>query len=77
METANTLVAMFPDLTLNAAATSNSSGTMSSLFSGVSSFGSDLWTASGMSSMSNNRFQVIPNTRLNALFVYGPPHPGG
>ncbi|HVJ69534.1 MAG TPA: secretin N-terminal domain-containing protein, partial [Caulifigura sp.] len=74
VETANTLVAMFPDLTLNASATSNSSGTMSNLFSGVSNFGSSLWDASGMSSMSNNRFQVIPNTRLNALFVYGPPH---
>jgi type II secretory pathway component GspD/PulD (secretin) len=74
VETANALVALFPDLSLNAAATSSSSGGMSSLFSGVSNFGSDLWSASGMSSMSNNRFQVIPNTRLNALFVYGPPH---
>jgi type II secretory pathway component GspD/PulD (secretin) len=24
--------------------------------------------------MSSGRFQIIPNTRLNALFVYGPPH---
>jgi type II secretory pathway component GspD/PulD (secretin) len=74
VETANMLVAMFPDLSLNAAGTTNSSGTMSSIFSGVQSFGSDLWNASGMSSMSSSRFQVIPNTRLNALFVYGPPH---
>jgi len=74
VETANMLVAMFPDLSLNSAGTTSSSGTMSSVFSGVSSFGSDLWSASGMSSMGSGRFQVIPNTRLNALFVYGPPH---
>jgi len=74
VETANMLVAMFPDLSLNSAGTSTNSSTMSSVFSGVSSFGSDLWNASGMSSMNANRFQVIPNSRLNSLFVYGPPH---
>ncbi|QDT54530.1 Bacterial type II/III secretion system short domain protein [Caulifigura coniformis] len=74
VETANMLVAMFPELSLNSAGTTSSSGAMSSVFSGVQSFGSDLWSASGMSSMGSGRFQVIPNSRLNALFVYGPPH---
>ncbi|MBX3440806.1 MAG: hypothetical protein KF774_00265 [Planctomyces sp.] len=72
-ETAILLEQLFPDSSVSTSAASSSSGMMGMFSSGVSSFGSSLMSMTGMSSaMSATTLTIIPDGRLNALFVSGP-----
>ncbi len=54
---------------------SGSSGMFGSLTGGISSFGSSMMDASGLTrATASTSLRIIPDPRLNALFVSGPPH---
>ena len=72
-EIATMLEQLLPDASVSS--TSSSSGSMlSSMGGGVSSFGSSLMGMTGLGSMGAGpqTLQIIPEVRLNALFVAGP-----
>jgi type II secretory pathway component GspD/PulD (secretin) len=74
-EAAAMLQQLFPDSSVSATS-SSSSGILGSLASGVSSFGSGLASVTGLSSLGTGpmTLRVIPDVRLNALYITGPPY---
>jgi type II secretory pathway component GspD/PulD (secretin) len=73
-ETAELLKQLFPDSSVAVSPTQSSSGMMGLMASGFSSFGSSISDMTGLSSsMMSGRLTIIPDVRLNALFVAGPP----
>ena len=72
-EAATMLEQLIPDSRVMSS--SSSSGTFGSLTSGLSGFGSTMMDATGITStLATNSLRIIPEPRLNALFVSGPPH---
>ncbi len=71
-EAANMLKLLFPNSTI-ASSTSSTGGMFGGLSSGASSFGSSLMGMTGLDSLSASpQLKIIPDIRLNALFVTGP-----
>ncbi|RLS51259.1 MAG: hypothetical protein DWH91_19595 [Planctomycetota bacterium] len=71
-EVATMLEQLFPDSSVSS--TSSSSGMMGMMGGGMSSFGSSLMGMTGLGNMaaSPQTLQIIPEVRLNAIFVTGP-----
>lgn len=72
-ETSTILQAMYPSSSLATSTTDD--GLMSSLTSGITSFGSGLMSASGLNSLGGSTMSLkfITDTRSNSLLVSGPP----
>ncbi|SFI48059.1 secretin N-terminal domain-containing protein [Planctomicrobium piriforme] len=72
-EAANMLKLLFPGTTVAASSSSTSSSMFGSLGSGASSLGSSLMDMTGLGTLgSTQQLKIIPDLRLNALFVAGP-----
>lgn len=73
-ETADMLADLLPYSSVSASSTSSSSGFLGSFGSSVSSLGNGLADMTGLSSIaaSGQTLRIIPDVRLNALFVSGP-----
>jgi type II secretory pathway component GspD/PulD (secretin) len=72
-EAAAMLEQLFPDSQVSQSATA-SGGTLGALTSGISSFGSGVANLTGLSDLGSGpqTLRIIPETRLNALWVAGP-----
>jgi len=72
-EAANMLKLLFPGSTVTVSSSSTSSGMLGALGGSAASLGSSLMDAAGLNSLaSTQQLRMIPDTRLNALFVAGP-----
>jgi type II secretory pathway component GspD/PulD (secretin) len=73
-EAATMLDSLIPDSSVSTVS-SSSGGMFGSMTSGLSSFGSTMMDASGLTmATATTGLKIIPEPRLNALFVSGPPH---
>lgn len=73
-EAAAMLEQIFPSSSVSMSSTSTGDDMMSSMAGGISSFGSSLMDMTGLSGLgtSSQTLRIIPELRLNALFVTGP-----
>jgi type II secretory pathway component GspD/PulD (secretin) len=75
-EVAYTLEQLIPDSAVSSTTSSSDGSLMGELTSGLLGLGESVADASGLSSLteSSTSLRIIPETRLNALFVSGPNH---
>lgn len=73
-EAANMLKLLLPGASVSATSTGSSGTFLGSLSSGAASLGSSLMDMTGLGTLGTpQHLQIIPDVRLNALFVSGPP----
>jgi type II secretory pathway component GspD/PulD (secretin) len=71
--TAEMLESLFPSSVVTSSSSSSSSGIMGGLSSGLGNMSSNLMDMSGLSNLGGSTtLKIIPEVRLNALFVSGP-----
>ncbi|WP_437186835.1 secretin N-terminal domain-containing protein [Planctomicrobium sp. SH668] len=72
-EAANMLKLLFPGSAVSASSSSSSGSMMDTITSGASSLGGSLRDITGLSGSANKQgLKIVPDIRLNALFVSGP-----